>query len=61
MKFFWTFIWGFILIHMLAYVANSMLGLPYEFKTASILAVGAVILFYCVVAAGSIEQAEKQA
>lgn len=46
---------------MLAYVANSMLGLPYEFKTASILAVGAVILFYCVVAAGSIEQAEKQA
>ncbi|MBS4210646.1 YjzD family protein [Bacillus sp. FJAT-50079] len=49
MKFVWTFIWGFALTHMLAYVANSMLGTPYEFGTASILAIGAIILI-CLVA-----------
>ncbi|MBS4198673.1 YjzD family protein [Bacillus sp. FJAT-49732] len=44
MKFVWGFIWTFILVHMLTYVAGSMLAAEYDFKTASILGIGAYIL-----------------
>ncbi|CAM4059122.1 YjzD family protein [Lederbergia lenta] len=60
MKYFWTLVWGFILTHVLAYVANSMLGLPYEFKSASILAIGVIILLYFAAAALYVDPSKKQ-
>ncbi|HEY4553004.1 MAG TPA: YjzD family protein [Bacillaceae bacterium] len=44
MKYIWTIVWTFLLIHMTMYVAGSMLGASYDFNTASLLAVGAVII-----------------
>lgn len=48
MRFFWTFFWAFLLIQMLTYVVSSMIGTAFDFKTGSILAVGATILIYLV-------------
>ncbi|MBS4193642.1 YjzD family protein [Lederbergia citri] len=44
MKYLWGFIWTFILVHMLTYVAGSMLSAEYDFKMASIYGIGAYIL-----------------
>ncbi|WP_071459136.1 YjzD family protein [Bacillus massilinigeriensis] len=46
MKYVWTFFWTFLLIQMLTYVSSSMIGVGYDFKEGSILAVGATILIY---------------
>ncbi|WNS76851.1 DUF2929 family protein [Bacillus sp. DTU_2020_1000418_1_SI_GHA_SEK_038] len=48
MRFFWTFFWTFLLVQMLTYVVSSMLGLAFDFKTGSILAVGATILIFVI-------------
>ncbi|MBS4218020.1 YjzD family protein [Bacillus sp. FJAT-49711] len=50
MRYVWGFIWTFLLIHMLTYVAGSMLSVPYDFKTGSILGIGAFILMVIVTA-----------
>lgn len=46
MRFVWTFIWGFLLIHMASYVVNSMTGGHYDFMTASILSVIAIVIIF---------------
>ncbi|MEH7122162.1 DUF2929 family protein [Bacillus sp. JJ1532] len=48
MRFFWTFFWTFLLVQMLTYVVSSMLGLAFDFKTGSILAVGTTILIFVI-------------
>lgn len=48
MKYFWTLFWAFLLVHMLSYVAGSMMGVAYDFTTASILGVAATILILIV-------------
>jgi hypothetical protein len=35
----WTFIWGFLLIHMATFVVSSMVGVSYDPVVASILGV----------------------
>ncbi len=44
MKYFWTFLWTFVLVNMVTYVAGSMIGVPYNLATATILSIGAAIL-----------------
>lgn len=48
MRFFWTFFWTFLLVQMLTYVVSSMLAVAFDFKTGSILAIGATILIFVV-------------
>ncbi|SFA78801.1 MULTISPECIES: YjzD family protein [unclassified Bacillus (in: firmicutes)] len=48
MRYFWTFFWAFLLVQMLTYVASSMVGVAFDFKLGSILAVGATILILVV-------------
>ncbi len=50
MRFFWTLVWTFLLIHMLTYVATSMIGSGYDFNTATILAIAAAILIFLITA-----------
>ncbi|QGQ44650.1 YjzD family protein [Metabacillus sediminilitoris] len=50
MRFFWTFFWGFLLIHMASYVINSMTGGHYDFGSASILAVIAIVVILFITA-----------
>ncbi|HAQ06174.1 MAG TPA: DUF2929 domain-containing protein [Bacillus bacterium] len=44
MRYFWTFFWTFLLVQMLNYVAGSMIGTPFDFKSGSIIAVVAFII-----------------
>jgi hypothetical protein len=44
MRYFWTFFWTFLLVQMLNYVAGSMIGVPFDFNTGSIIAVIATII-----------------
>jgi hypothetical protein len=44
LRFFWTFFWGFLLIHMASYVISSMKGITYDFVNSSILAVIAIFI-----------------
>ena len=44
MKYFWTLVWGFLLVHVVGYVGNSMLGTPYDFKEISVIALLAVVV-----------------
>ncbi|WP_420835800.1 YjzD family protein [Bacillus weihaiensis] len=44
LRFLWTFIWGFLLIHMASYVVNSMSGGHYDFMTATVLSVIAIVV-----------------
>lgn len=44
MRYFWVFLWVFVLVHMVTYVAGSMIGVPYNFGTATTLSIGAAIL-----------------
>ncbi|CAM3662090.1 YjzD family protein [Mesobacillus zeae] len=46
MKYLWTFLWTFLLIQMATYVSSSMIGIGFDYKTGSILAVGATLLIY---------------
>ncbi|MDQ0268755.1 YjzD family protein [Cytobacillus purgationiresistens] len=48
MKYFWTFFWTFLLVHMMTYVVSSMIGVKYEFQTATILSVGMTILLFII-------------
>ncbi|RFU63032.1 YjzD family protein [Bacillus sp. V59.32b] len=48
MRYFMTFFWTMILVHMLTYVVSNMIGVSYDFTTATILAVGATILIMIV-------------
>ncbi|MCD7034956.1 YjzD family protein [Metabacillus sp. GX 13764] len=48
MRFIWTFIWAFLLVHMASYVATAMIGTSYNFGTASILGVIATVLLYII-------------
>jgi uncharacterized membrane protein len=50
LRFFWTFFWGFLLIHMASYVINSMTGGHYDFVSASILAVIAIVVILFITA-----------
>lgn len=50
LRFFWTFFWGFLLIHMASYVINSMTGGHYDFASASILAVIAIVVILFITA-----------
>jgi hypothetical protein len=43
-RYFWTLFWSFLLIQMLTYVASSMIGVAYDFKTGAYLAIGTTIL-----------------
>ncbi|KAB2331096.1 YjzD family protein [Bacillus mesophilum] len=61
MKYLWTFIWTFLLVQMLSYVAGNMLGASYEFQTSAILAVAATLLIYVIPAIIPDEPAEKKA
>jgi predicted PurR-regulated permease PerM len=51
LRFFWTFFWGFLLIHMTSYVVNSMTGGHYDFMTASILSIVAIVVIFLIAAA----------
>lgn len=44
LRYFWTFFWAFLLIQMATYVGSSMMGVDFDFKVGTILAVGATIL-----------------
>lgn len=55
-----TLVWGFILTHVLSYVASSMIGTPYDFKTASILGIFLVILICLLGSVSNVQSAEKQ-
>lgn len=44
MRYFWTFFWTFLLIHMASYVISSMQGAAYDFGTSSIVAIIASVL-----------------
>ncbi|MGM7719560.1 YjzD family protein [uncultured Metabacillus sp.] len=48
MRFFWTFFWGFLLIHMASYVVNSMTGGHYDFMTSTILSVIAIVVIFII-------------
>jgi cell shape-determining protein MreD len=48
MRYFWTFFWTIILLHMLTYVVSSMIGAAYDFSTATILGVAATVLILIV-------------
>lgn len=48
MKYFWTLFWTFVLVQMLTYVASSMIGTAFDFKTGAILGVIATILILIV-------------
>ncbi|CAH0344466.1 YjzD family protein [Bacillus sp. CECT 9360] len=48
MRYFMTFFWTLILVHMLTYVVSNMIGTSYDFTTATILGVGATILIMIV-------------
>lgn len=48
MKYLLTFFWTFLLTHMLTYVISSMIGVKYEFGTASILGIAVTILILIV-------------
>ncbi|MBD1383454.1 YjzD family protein [Metabacillus arenae] len=50
MRFFWTFFWAFLLIHMATYVVSSMVGTAYSFTTATILAVAGTVLILFIAA-----------
>jgi uncharacterized membrane protein len=47
-RFFWTFFWGFLLIHMASYVVNSMTGGHYDFMAATILSVVAIVVIFII-------------
>jgi uncharacterized membrane protein len=47
-RFFWTFFWGFLLIHMASYVVNSMTGGHYDFMASSILSVIAIVVIFLI-------------
>ncbi|WP_028393152.1 YjzD family protein [Bacillus cihuensis] len=59
MRYFMTFFWAFILMHMLTYVAGSMIGVAYNFTTASILGVVSTILILIVPAILPNDSVEK--
>ncbi|WP_210364583.1 YjzD family protein [Bacillus sp. REN3] len=59
MQYFWTFFWTFLLVQMLNYVAGSMLGVPFDFATGSILGVVATIIILVVPSILPNEPAEK--
>ncbi|WP_080847274.1 YjzD family protein [Cytobacillus gottheilii] len=61
MKYVWTLFWTFLLVHMLSYVAGSMLGAPYDFQTSAILAVAATLLIYVIPVILPDEPADKKA
>ncbi|WAA13057.1 YjzD family protein [Fervidibacillus halotolerans] len=44
MKYLFTFIWSFLLSHMVTYVVGSILGATYSFETGNFLTVGLFIL-----------------
>lgn len=44
MKYFWTLFWTFLLVQMLTYVVSSMLGVEFDYKVGSIIAIPAAIL-----------------
>lgn len=48
MKYFWTLFWTFLLVQMLTYVVSSMVGVAFDYKVASIIAIPATILIYLV-------------
>jgi hypothetical protein len=48
LRFFWTFFWGFLLIHMESYVISSMQGSTYEFVNSSIIAVIAIFIIFII-------------
>lgn len=48
MKYFWTFFWTFLLLQMITYVVSSMIGVAFDFKTGTILAVATTILL-CII------------
>lgn len=48
MRYFMTLFWTLILVHMLTYVVSNMIGVSYDFTTATILAIGATILILMV-------------
>lgn len=48
MRFFWSFFWIFILMHMVNYVVSSMNGVGYDFVSASIFGVVTTILIYAI-------------
>jgi hypothetical protein len=47
-RYFWTLIWTFLLVHMLTYVVSSMIGVNYDFSTANILGAAVTILILIV-------------
>lgn len=50
MRYTWTFLWVFLLIHMATYVVSSMKGAAYDFTQATVLSVITTILVYIVAA-----------
>lgn len=48
MKFIITFIWAFILSHVVTYIIGSITGSPYDVQTASILGIGFSILLFLI-------------
>lgn len=55
-----TFLWAFVLVHAISYVGSSMLGVAYNFTTASTLGIGAFILIYIAGIVSSVETPSEQ-
>ncbi|GIN74074.1 hypothetical protein J14TS2_45490 [Bacillus sp. J14TS2] len=58
MKFVMTFVWAFILGHVVSYVISSMNSTPYEFGTASIFG---VVIFVLVSLIGAVSVSPQPA
>lgn len=48
LRFFWTFFWGFLLIHMASYVINNMTGGHYDFMASTVLSVIAIVVIFLI-------------
>ncbi|WHY87747.1 YjzD family protein [Neobacillus novalis] len=47
MRFFWTFLWSFLLVQMLSYVVSSMTpGAEFDFIPGAIVSVGVTVLIF---------------
>lgn len=60
MKYLMTILWGFLLVHVLGYVGNSMIGTIYDPKEISIVAIPVIIALIFVATVAEVKtQAES--
>lgn len=60
MRYLLTIFWTFLLVNMVMYVGGSMIGASYDFGTAAMLSIAAVILIFILPAILPEQPAEEQ-